>query len=105
MNAFHDGRRSEFPAGGGRAHVPAVRDVPLDAMSERFMMRACCPESATTSAAPRPARRCVLKRLVGEKFSPRIKMKVLRREADGSSTSYLLRSSSRARFWCASPSA
>ena len=68
----------------------AVRDAPLDAMTERFMKsrlltRVRDAERGAASNTVRPEAG------VWEKFSPRIKMKVLRREADGSSMSYLLK--------------
>lgn len=68
----------------------AVREAPLDAMSERFMksrlmtrVRDLERGAATNTVRPEHGE--------WEKFSPRIKMKVLRREADGSSMSYLLK--------------
>jgi len=68
----------------------AVREVPLDAMSARFMKSRLMTRvhdhergAATSTVRPEQGE--------WEKFSPRIKMKVLRREADGSSMSYLLK--------------
>ena len=68
----------------------AVREAPLDPMTRRFMKsrlmtRVRDLERGAVSNTVRPE--------AGEweKFSPRIKMKVLRREADGSSMSYLLK--------------
>lgn len=68
----------------------AVRDAPLDPMAERFMksrlmtrVRDLERGAVTNTVRPEAG--------VWEKFSPRIKMKVLRREADGSSMSYLLK--------------
>lgn len=68
----------------------AVRDAPLDPMAERFMKsrlmtRVRDLERGAVANTVRPE--------AGEweKFSPRIKMKVLRREADGSNMSYLLK--------------
>jgi quercetin dioxygenase-like cupin family protein len=68
----------------------AVRDAPLDAMAERFMKsrlmtRVADFERTAATLTVRPDQG------VWEKFSPRIKMKVLKREADGSSMSYLLK--------------
>ena len=68
----------------------AVRAAPLDPMAERFMKsrlmtRVRDQERGAITSTVRPDQ--------GEwhKFSPRIKIKVLRREADGSSMSYLLK--------------
>lgn len=68
----------------------AVREVPLDAMSERFMKSRLMTRvhdhergAATSTVRPEHGE--------WEKFSPRIKIKVLRRESDGSSMSYLLK--------------
>ncbi len=68
----------------------AVREAPLDPMAQRFMksrlmtrVRDLERGAATNTVRPEAG--------VWEKFSPRIKMKVLRREADGSSMSYLLK--------------
>jgi quercetin dioxygenase-like cupin family protein len=68
----------------------AVRDAPLDPMTQRFMKSRLMTRvddlergAATHTVRPDAG--------VWEKFSPRIKMKVLRREADGSSMSYLLK--------------
>lgn len=68
----------------------AIRDVPLDAMAERFMKsrlltRVRDHERGANTSTVRPGDG------EWEKFSPRIKMKVLRREADSSSMSYLLK--------------
>ena len=68
----------------------AVRKAPLDAMTQRFM-------KSRLMTRVRDAERGAVTNTVRpetgewEKFSPRIKMKVLRREADGSSMSYLLK--------------
>ena len=68
----------------------AVREAPLDPMAERFMksrlmtrVRDVERGAATNTVRPEHGE--------WERFSPRIKMKVLRREADGSSMSYLLK--------------
>ena len=68
----------------------AVREAPLDPMTQRFMksrlmtrVRDLERGAATNTVRPESGE--------WEKFSPRIKMKVLRREADGSSMSYLLK--------------
>lgn len=68
----------------------AVRDAPLDPMTQRFMksrllnrVRDAERGAVTNTVRPEAGE--------WEKFSPRIKMKVLRREADGSSMSYLLK--------------
>ena len=68
----------------------AVREAPIDPMTQRFMKsrlmtRVRNVERGAVTSTVRPE--------AGEweKFSPRIKMKVLRREADGSSMSYLLK--------------
>ena len=68
----------------------AVREAPLDPMTQRFMksrlltrVRDAERGAATNTVRPEAG--------VWEKFSPRIKLKVLRREADGSSMSYLLK--------------
>ena len=79
-----------FPPAVAARMSEAVRDVPLDAMSERFMKsrllsRVSDHERGATTSTVRPEEG------LWEKFSPRIKMKVLRREADVSSTSYLLK--------------
>ena len=68
----------------------AVREAPLDPMTQRFMKsrlltRVRDAERGAASNTVRPEAG------VWEKFSPRIKLKVLRREADGSSMSYLLK--------------
>ena len=70
--------------------VDAVREAPLDPMTRRFMksrlmtrVRDLERGAATNTVRPETGE--------WEKFSPRIKMKVLRREADGSSMSYLLK--------------
>jgi quercetin dioxygenase-like cupin family protein len=70
--------------------VDAVREAPLDPMTERFMksrlltrVRDLERGAVTNTVRPEAGE--------WEKFSPRIKMKVLRREADGSSMSYLLK--------------
>ena len=70
--------------------VEAVREAPLDPMTQRFMksrlvtrVRDLQRGAVTNTVRPEAGE--------WEKFSPRIKMKVLRREADGSSTSYLLK--------------
>ena len=73
------------------AHMSeAVKDTPLDPMAERFMKsrllaRVQGHERGAVTSTVRPEHG------EWEKFSPRIKMKVLRREADGSSMSYLLK--------------
>ena len=68
----------------------AVRGAPLDPMTQRFMksrlmtrVRDLERGAVTNTVRPEAGE--------WEKFSPRIKMKVLRREADGSSMSYLLK--------------
>lgn len=68
----------------------AVREAPLDPMTQRFMksrlmtrVRDLERGAATNTVRPEAGE--------WEKFSPRIKMKVLRREVDGSSMSYLLK--------------
>ena len=68
----------------------AVREAPLDPMTRRFMksrlmtrVRDLERGAVTNTVRPEAGE--------WEKFSPRIKMKVLRREADGSSMSYLLK--------------
>ena len=68
----------------------AVREAPLDPMAQRFMKsrlmtRVRDLERGAVTNTVRPDAG------VWEKFSPRIKMKVLRREADGSTMSYLLK--------------
>ena len=70
--------------------VEAVREAPLDPMAQRFMksrlmtrVRDLERGAVTNTVRPEAGE--------WEKFSPRIKMKVLRREADGSSMSYLLK--------------
>jgi len=68
----------------------AVREAPLDPMTQRFMKsrlmtRVRDAERGAASNTVRPESG------IWEKFSPRIKLKVLHREADGSSMSYLLK--------------
>lgn len=79
-----------FPAPLAEVMADAVRDAPLDPMAERFMKsrlaaRVRDHERGLASATIRPEHG------EWERFSPRIKIKVLRREADGSSMSYLLK--------------
>ncbi len=79
-----------FPPTVAARMAEAVRDVPLDAMSERFLRsrllsRVREHERGADTATVRPDDG------EWEKFSPRIRMKVLRREPDGSSMSYLLK--------------
>ena len=74
-----------FPANAAYVEArmsEAVREAPLDAMSERFMKSRLMPRvrdlergAATNTVRPEAGE--------WEKFGPRIKMKVLRREADG----------------------
>ena len=68
----------------------AVREAPLDPMTQRFMrsrlmsrVRDLERGAVTNTVRPESGE--------WEKFSPRIKMKVLRRQADGSSMSYMLK--------------
>ena len=70
--------------------VEAVREAPLDPMTQRFMKSRLMSRvrDAERGAVTNTVR---LDAGVWEKFSPRIKLKVLRREADGSSMSYLLK--------------
>ena len=73
--------------------LAAVREAPagaIDAMAERFMKSRLMTRvadfergAATLTVSPTEG--------VWEKFSPRIKIKVLKREADGSCMSYLLK--------------
>ena len=79
-----------FPQSVVGLMADAVRAAPLDPMAERFMKsrlmtRVRDQERGAITSTVRPDQ--------GEwnKFSPRIKIKVLRREADGSSMSYLLK--------------
>lgn len=79
-----------FPADLEGLFAEAVRDAPLDPMAARFMksrLLARVGESergaATHTVHPEQGQ--------WERFSPRIKIKVLRREPDGSSMSYLLK--------------
>ena len=79
-----------LPAFVAARMAEAVREAPLDPMAERFMKsrlmtRVRDHERGAVTSTVRPEAG------VWEKFSPRIKMKVLRREADGSSMSYLLK--------------
>ncbi len=68
----------------------AVREAPLDPMTQRFM-------KSRLMTRVRDLERGAVTHTIRpeggewEKFSPRIKMKVLRREADGRSMSYLLK--------------
>ncbi len=79
-----------FPPTVAGYMAEAVRSAPLDPMAERFMKsrlmsRVRDLERGGVTSTVRPDQG------EWEKFSPRIKMKVLRREADGSSMSYLLK--------------
>ena len=79
-----------FPQSVADYMAEAVRAAPLDPMAERFMKsrlltRVRDLERGAVTNTVRPDQG------EWEKFSPRIKMKVLRREADGSSMSYLLK--------------
>jgi quercetin dioxygenase-like cupin family protein len=80
----------KFPASLEAHMSQAVRDAPLDPMAERFMKsrlmtRVRDLERGAVTHTVRPDAG------IWERFSPRIKMKVLRREVDGSSMSYLLK--------------
>ena len=79
-----------FPPSVAGYMAEAVRAAPLDPMAERFLKsrlltRVRDLERGGVTSTVRPDQG------EWEKFSPRIKMKVLRREADGSSMSYLLK--------------
>lgn len=79
-----------FPLSVAGAMAEAVRAAPLDPMAERFlksrlMTRVRDFERGAVTNTVRPDQG------EWEKFSPRIKMKVLRRDADGGSMSYLLK--------------
>lgn len=87
MNGIDD---ETFPPSVAGHMAEAVSAAPLDAMAERFMKsrlmtRVRDLERGGVTSTVRPDQG------EWEKFSPRIKMKVLRREADGSSMSYLLK--------------
>lgn len=87
MNGIDD---EIFPQSVAGAMAEAVRAAPLDPMAERFMKsrlmtRVRDLERGAVTSTVRPDQG------EWEKFSPRIKLKVLRREADGSSMSYLLK--------------
>lgn len=87
MNGMDD---ETFPQSVAGPMAEAVREAPLDPMAERFMKsrlmtRVRDLERGGVTSTVRPDQG------EWEKFSPRIKMKVLRREADGSSMSYLLK--------------
>lgn len=68
----------------------SVREAPLDAMTQRFMKSRLMARvrDVERGAAANTVR---LEAGVWEKFTPRIKVKVLRRDPDGSSMSYLLK--------------
>ena len=79
-----------FPTDLEASFAEAVRAAPLDPMSERFMKsrllaRVAESERGTATNTVRPTDG------EWERFSPRIKMKVLRRQPDGGSMSYLLK--------------
>ncbi len=79
-----------FPLSVAGAMAEAVRAAPLDPMAERFlksrlMTRVRDFERGAVTNTVRPNQG------EWEKFSPRIKMKVLRRDPDGGSMSYLLK--------------
>ncbi len=79
-----------FPQSVAGPMAEAVRAAPLDPMAERFMKSRLMTrvrdfERGGVTSTVRPDQG------EWEKFSPRIKMKVLRREADGNSMSYLLK--------------
>ena len=87
INAMDD---EIFPQSIAGYMAEAVRAAPLDPMAERFMksrlmtrVRDLERRGVTSTVRPDQGE--------WEKFSPRIKLKVLRREADGSSMSYLLK--------------
>ena len=87
MNGIDD---ETFPQSVAEMMSEALRAAPLDAMSERFMKsrlmtRVRDLERGGVTSTVRPDQG------EWEKFSPRIKMKVLRRDADGSNMSYLLK--------------
>lgn len=87
MNGIDD---EIFPQTVAGPMAEAVRAAPLDPMAERFMKSRLMTrirdfERGAVTHTVRPDQGD------WEKFSPRIKMKVLRREADGSSMSYLLK--------------
>ncbi len=79
-----------FPPSVAGPMAEAVRAAPLDPMAERFMKSRLMTrvrdfERGAVTNTVRPDQG------EWEKFSPRIRMKVLRREADGGSMSYLLK--------------
>ena len=79
-----------FPTDLEAPFAEAVRQAPLDPLAERFMKsrllaRVAESERGTVTNTVRPTDG------EWERFSPRIKMKVLRREPDGGSMSYLLK--------------
>ncbi len=87
MNGIDD---ETFPQSLAGPMAEAVRTAPLDPMAERFMKSRLM---TRVRDLERGAVTSTVRADQGEweKFSPRIKMKVLRRETDGSSMSYLLK--------------